>query len=396
MRVALVTENFLPKLDGVTRTLAMLLEHLERAGHRAIVLGPEGSPRRYAGARIFCAPGMPIPFYPELRFLLPRPALERRLARFRPDIVHVVDPVMLGAAGIHWAQRLGAPVVSTYHTNLSAYCGYYHLPALVAPMWGYRRYLHNRCAATLCPSPSTARELQRQGFARVGVWPRGVDSQLFTPARRSLDWRRRITGDANTPIILYTGRLSHEKNLDDLVAAFSALDDMGAWLALVGDGPARPDLEQALAGRRAAFTGYLSGAELAQAYASADIFAFPSVTETFGQVVMEAMASGLPVAAYDAEGVRDSVRHGETGLLAPARDVDAFAASIRALLDAPDQRLRQGMRARAHAERQSWSTLLDRLVGVYARIISGEPAADIGLSAPPPTIDVDDRAHAIA
>lgn len=397
MRVALVTENFLPKLDGVTRTLAMLLEHLERAGHRAIVLGPEGSPPHYAGASVYCAPGMPIPFYPELRFLLPRPALERRLARFRPDIVHVADPVLLGAAGIHWAQRLGVPVISTYHTNLSAYCAYYHLTALVAPMWGYRRFLHNRCAATLCPSPSTASELQRQGFERLDVWPRGVDSQLFTPARRSLDWRRRITGgDVNAPIMLYTGRLSHEKNLNDLVAAFSALDDTGAWLALVGDGPARAELQQALAGRRVAFTGYLRGDELAQAYASADLFAFPSVTETFGQVVMEAMASGLPVVGYDAEGVRDSVRHGETGLLAPARDVGALTTHIRALLDAPERRLRQGMRARVHAERQSWPALLDRLVGVYARIIAGQPATDAEAPQSLPTLDASERADAIA
>ncbi|HZC07154.1 MAG TPA: glycosyltransferase family 1 protein [Ktedonobacterales bacterium] len=375
MRVALVTENFLPKLDGVTRTLAMLLEHLEREGHRAIVLGPEGAPRRYAGARVFCAPGVPIPFYPELRFLWPRPALERRLARFRPDIVHVVDPMLLGAAGVHWARRLGAPVVSSYHTNLSAYCAYYHLTALVTPMWRYRRYLHNLCAATLCPSPSTASELQRHGFERIGVWPRGVDSRQFTPARRSLDWRRRITGDTTTPILLYTGRLSHEKNLSDLVMAFTALEASGAWLALVGDGPARTDMQQALAGRRVTFTGYLRGDALAQAYASADLFVFPSMTETFGQVVMEAMASGLPVTAYDAEGVRDSVRHGETGLLAPAGDVATLTNHIRTLIDAPDQRLRLGIHARAYAERQDWATQLSRLVTLYASVISGEPMA---------------------
>lgn len=373
MRIALVTENFLPKLDGVTRTLAMLLEHLERAGHRAIVLGPEGSPRRYAGARIYSAPGMPIPFYPELRFLFPRPLLERRLARFHPDIVHVVDPMLLGAAGIHWAQRIGVPVISTYHTNLAAYCAYYHLSALVAPMWRYRRLLHDQCAATLCPSPSTARELERQGFARVGVWARGVDSKTFTPERRSLEWRKRITGSAETPIILYAGRLSHEKNLTDLVAAFTALDDTGAWLTLVGDGPARPEIQQALAGKRVTFTGYLSGAALAEAYASADIFAFPSVSETFGQVVMEAMASGLPVVGYDAEGVRDSVRHGETGFLAPARDAAALSCAMRALLSDPQRRERQATRARIYAETQSWDILLNTLVSTYGRVSSGQP-----------------------
>lgn len=386
MRVALVTENFLPKLDGVTRTLALLLEHLQRRGHRAVVLGPEGAPRRYAGARVFSAPGLPIPFYPELRFLMPLPNLERRLARFRPDIVHVVDPVLLGAAGIHWARRLGLPVISTYHTNLAGYCAYYHLTALTTPMWRYRRRLHSQCAATLCPSPSTARELQRQGFPRVGVWSRGVDSALFTPARRSPDWRRHIAspdGDPDAPIILYVGRLSHEKNLNDLVAAFRALNQEGrrggapvARLALVGDGPARPDLEAALAGAPVTFTGYLHGEALATAYASADLFAFPSRTETFGQVVMEAMASGLPVAAYNAEGVRDSVRAGETGLLAPAGDLGAFTQNLRVLLAAPELRRRLGVQARAHAERQSWPATLDALLAAYTRAIAASHTPD--------------------
>ena len=391
LRVALITENFLPKLDGVTRTLAMLLEHLERHGDRAIVLGPEGSPRRYAGARVYGAPGAPIPFYPELRFLFPRPSLERRLARFRPDIVHVVDPMLLGAAGVRWAQRLGAPVVSSYHTNLADYCAWLHLSALIAPMWAYRRFVHNSCAATLCPSPSTALQLQRQGFERVDLWRRGVDSALFTPTRRSAAWRAQMAGDPDRPIILYAGRLAYEKNLFDLVDAFRRLNDRGEdtgaqgsagagegmqpQLVLVGDGPARADLERALGkGQRATFTGYLTGEALATAYASADIFAFPSTTETFGQVVMEAMASGLPVVGYDAEGVRDTVQHRETGLLAPSRNIDAFTTGLRTLLNAPEQRQRMGLAARIVAERRDWPTVLDGLLDVYRQVIAGEYA----------------------
>lgn len=377
MRIALVTENFLPKLDGVTRTLAILLEHLRSAGHQVIVLGPEGAPRRYAGARVFHARGAPLPFYPELRLLFPSPALERRLERFRPDVAHVVDPMALGAAGILWAQRLGTPVIASYHTNLAAYCAYFHLGALTTPMWRYRRYLHNRCALTLCPSRSTAVELDRRGFERVGVWPRGVDTTLFHPAWRSRAWRERLTGDADAPIILYVGRLSHEKNLRDLVAAYRALEQTGAWLALVGDGPARLELERALAGRRVVFTGYLRGEALAEAYASADIFAFPSVTETFGQVVLEAMASGLPVVGYDAEGVRDSVQPGVTGLLAPLSERGVFAGYLRALLDAPELRLRLGASARAYAERQSWDAVMTQIAATYARV-ARRPIQDEG------------------
>jgi glycosyltransferase involved in cell wall biosynthesis len=365
MRVALVTENFLPKLDGVTRTLAMLLEHLQHHGHQAMVIGPEGTPRRYAGARVFGARGIALPFYPELRLCLPEPVFERRLMLFHPDLIHVVDPVILGAAGITWGQRLGVPVVSSYHTNLAAYCSYFRLGMLFEPTWLYRRYLHNQCARTLCPSPSTRAELIKRGFTEVGVWPRGVDTQLFSPERRSLAWRSRMTNCRDRTIILYVGRLSHEKNLMSLVSSYLAVETPGTQLVLVGDGPARPDLERALAGHNATCTGYLSGEALAEAYASADIFAFPSTTETFGQVVLEAMASHLPVVAFDAEGVRDQIRHGETGFLAPIGDAKAFTEALGILVNAPELRQCLGAEARRLATQRSWESAMEGLLDTY-------------------------------
>jgi glycosyltransferase involved in cell wall biosynthesis len=368
MRVALVTENFLPKLDGVTRTLAMLLEHLQRRGHQAIVLGPQGSPRHYAGARVFGAPGLPLPMYPELRALLPPPAFENRLARFRPDVVHVVEPMLLGAAGIMWAQRLPAPIVSSFHTDLAAYCAYFQLGALANPMWAYRRFLHNQCAVTLCPSPSTARQVTEHGILRVGLWPRGVDAALFTPARRSEAWRARTAGDPTRKIILYVGRLSPEKNLSALTAAYRALAAPDTHLVFVGDGPGRAELEHALHGQHATFTGYLQGEALAEAYASSDIFAFPSLTETFGQVVQEAMASGLPVVGFDSGGVHDLVTHEQTGLLAPANDHVALTQALQSLLASPAQRLRLGAHGRALAEQRTWESVMDGLLDVYATV----------------------------
>jgi glycosyltransferase involved in cell wall biosynthesis len=374
MRIALVTENFLPKLDGVTRTLAMLLEHLQRRGHAAMVLGPRGAPRRYAGARIYGARGLPLPFYPELRALLPSPSLERRLARFHPDIVHVAEPMLLGAMGVVWAQRLGVPLISSYHTNLAAYCAYFRLGMLETPVWAYRRMLHNSCDATLCPSPSTARELRDQAFERVMLWPRGVDGDLFHPSRRSLAWRLRILGDAGhcsdkQPIALYVGRLSHEKNLGALVEAWNAVRGRDARLVIVGDGPARGDLERALSSPAVTFTGYLRGEVLAEVYASSDLFVFPSRTETFGQVVLEAMASGLPVLGFDADGVRDLVRDGETGLLAPGEHPAAFARMLATLLDEPQLLAHMGLRGRAAAEQRTWAGVMDGLLADYARII---------------------------
>ncbi|HEX3269324.1 MAG TPA: glycosyltransferase family 1 protein [Ktedonobacterales bacterium] len=370
MRVAVVTENFLPKLDGVTRTLAMLLEHLRRRGHQAILIGPEGSPRRYAGFRVFGARGLPLPFYPELRALAPPLEFGQRLSRFRPDVLHVADPMLLGAAGIAWARRVGAPIVSSYHTNLAAYCAHYGFPFLQEPAWFYRKLLHNQCETTLCPSPSTAREVERHGFERVSVWPRGVDSALFNPSQRSEEWRRAF-GDKAKKIVLYVGRLSYEKNLQVLADAFKALDEPGVALVLVGDGPARESLEQSLAGNAVAFTGYLTGEALAMAYASADVFAFPSLTETFGQVVQEAMASGLPVVGFDAEGVRDLVTDGETGLLAGDQSALAFAEALRRALHSDQLRATLGARAHAFAATRNWEGVMDRLLAMYEEAITG-------------------------
>lgn len=368
MRIALVTENFLPKIDGVTRTLSILLEYLQQQKHQAIVLAPEGAPTRYAGARVFGTPGLPLPMYPELRILFPPPKFKRLLERFRPDVLHVVDPMLLGAAAIYWAQRLDIPVVSSYHTNLAAYCGYFHLGALTRPTWAYRRFLHQHCQTTLCPSPSTALQLERQGFPNVGIWPRGVDGALFTPRRRSQVWRNHITGNPASKIILYVGRLSYEKNLTALISAFRTLEAEDTHLVLVGDGPARPDLERALSRHRATFTGYLRGEALAEVYASADVFAFPSTTETFGQAVQEAMASGLPVVAYDAEGVRDLVQHGKTGLLVPGNDTTAFTESLHLLLAHPEQRALLSAQARNAAEQCTWESVMQRLMQTYERI----------------------------
>lgn len=378
MRVALVTENFLPKLDGVTRTLAMLLDYLHLRGHQALVLAPDGSPRRYAHARVFTARGVPLPFYPELRLLFPSPQLERRLERFRPDIVHVADPMLLGAAGVLWAQRLDIPVVASYHTNLAAYCSYYHLSALTDLTWTYRRFIHNQCAATVAPSPSTSTALTRKGFERVAVWPRGVDSALFTPGRRSPAWRARIARDPARPILLYAGRLAHEKNLAALHALLLLLAAHNAQLVFVGDGPARADLTASFNSASVTFTGYLRGTELAEAYASADVFVFPSLTETFGQVVLEAMASGLPVVAFDSEGIHDLVRHAETGFLLPTSAPGELMSSVDYLLTHPQQRIIFGARARQEATRRTWAAVMDGLLTRYQDAIashSQRPAA---------------------
>lgn len=212
MRVAIITENFLPKLDGVTRTLGRLLEHLQANGHQALLLGPESGMDYYADAEVIGTAGLPLPFYPELKFNFFRPLFMRRLNEFLPDIIHLVDPVVLGATGLAAGHLLHIPLVSSYHTNLAAYCEHFGFSLLKEPMWSYNRFIHNQCAMTFCPSPSTAAMLRLQGFEHLRIWSRGVDTTLFTPTRRSNDlratWLTARTHLENKVVLLYVGRIS--------------------------------------------------------------------------------------------------------------------------------------------------------------------------------------------
>ena len=379
MRITIITENFLPKLDGVTRTLAMLLEHLQNNGHSVLLLGPDSGMEAYAGAEVIGTAGIPLPFYPELRFNFFRPLFVRRLKDFSPDVVHLVDPVILGMAGLVAARFLNKPIVSSYHTNLASYCRHFGFPLFTEPMWQYNRFIHNQCALTFCPSPSTAQMLRGQGFEHLRIWPRGVDTALFQPQRRSAElrsaWLQERFQPENKTILLYAGRLSWEKNLRLLVQAYRGMDHDYCHLVIVGDGPARSALQQELADAPVTFTGYLSGTELATAYASSDIFAFPSRTETFGQVVLEAMASGLPVVGLDADGVRDLVTGGLTGLLDKQNErEEEQVASYRALLTSLTHnhmdRYIMGWSAHLAAQQRSWPKAMNCLVEGYTNVVA--------------------------
>ncbi len=383
MRIAIITENFLPKLDGVTRTLARLLEHLQSNGHQALLLGPESGMEHYAGAEVVGTAGLPLPFYPELKFNFFRPLFLRRLSEFQPDIVHLVDPVILGATGLGAARLLNIPCISSYHTNLAAYCEHFGFPLLTQPMWLYNRLIHSQCAQTFCPSPSTAQMLQGQGFEHLRIWPRGVDTTLFNPQRRSEALRQQwleqghSTQTSQKAVILYVGRVSWEKNLRLLVQAYRGMDHARCHLVIVGDGPASAEMQQELAGCPVTFTGYQSGEALATAYASADIFAFPSVTETFGQVVLEAMASALPVVGLQAEGVCDLVEHEQTGLLLMTQGLDGeeiskrYQAALERLLWASEERKQLGQQAFEAAKLRSWHEAMECLVRGYREVAEG-------------------------
>ncbi len=369
MRIAVVAETFLPKIDGIVNTLCHLLEHLRWRGHEALVLAPKGAPADYAGMHVVGFPAVSLPFYPELRIAMPDRRLSACIERFRPDLIHVANPLLLSDAVMRLARRQGIPVVGAYHTDLAGFADGWGLGVLKPLIWALVRAAHDHADVNLCPSQVTLAQLRDHGVPRLSVWSRGVDAELYHPSRRDIGWRHRLTdGQVDRPLLLYVGRLSPEKRVDWLA---DVLDVMPfARLAVVGDGPARPSLEMRLAGRGALFTGYLSGYALAAAYASADVFVFPGTHETFGNVVLEAMASGLPVVAPAAGAVTELLRHEENGLLFDPSSRTAMAEAVLRLAQQPIVARRLGRQARLDAETRSWPVVLDGLLAVYEGLVS--------------------------
>ncbi|KAF8599603.1 UDP-Glycosyltransferase/glycogen phosphorylase, partial [Ceratobasidium sp. AG-I] len=330
----IVSENFLPKVDGVTRCLARLLKHLRDEGHEAIVLGPEANMSSYETHPVIGTAGIPLILYPGLKLNFLRPKFLRTIVEFfkDPDVIHVVDPIWLGPQ-VLFALRRGwcgpkwsdpkAPIVASFHTNLPTYASLFGLRFMEAFMWSFIQISHSQCRLTACPTLSTATLLMQKDVRNTRIWPRGVDLGMFGPDKRCHFMRETWGTKSFICVILYAGRLSYEKNLMFMIESFrillESLDETSLRPVFVfaGDGPARSALEESCRSKNipAIFMGHLSGENLAKCYASSDIFAFPSYTETFGQVVLEALASGLPVVGLDADGTRDLVQHERTGLL---------------------------------------------------------------------------------
>jgi glycosyltransferase involved in cell wall biosynthesis len=310
--------------------------------------------------------GLPIPRYPELRLGLPaRRALVRQWTVRRPDVVHIVTEGPLGWSALQAALQLKLPVVSDFRTNFHAYSKHYGMAWLRTPIMGYLRKFHNRTACTMVPTDGLRGELMLAGFKNLRVVSRGVDTQLFSPTRRNASLRTSWGADSNDLVVMCVGRLAPEKNLGLLMDAFDALrvQEPGAKLVLVGDGPQRADLQQRCPS--AIFSGMQRGDNLAAHYASADLFLFPSTTETFGNVLPEAMASGLAVVAYDYAAARQLVRHGDSGLLVPYDDGPAFCAAAQRLAGQLDWVRAMGVQGRLTARRQDWAAIVGLVEQAY-------------------------------
>ncbi|HKY78896.1 MAG TPA: glycosyltransferase family 1 protein [Anaerolineales bacterium] len=369
MRIAYVTEVFLPKIDGITVTLTHLLEYLRERGHESIMFAPKGSISSYAGTEVIGRLSVRTPFYPELHVALPIARVEKELLKFDPDLVHLVNPTSLGLAGMRAARKHGIPVVASYHTDMPGFARRWRLGFLAKPIYGYYRWVHNQANLNLTPSEFTMKQLKAQGFKRLAVWTGGVDIDRFHPDNASVEMRERLSGgEPEKPLMLFVSRLSREKRADWLLPIVRQIS--GIRLAIVGDGPARSQLEKLFAGTPTVFTGYLRGTELATAFASGDIFSFTGAEETFGNVVAEAMASGLAVVAPRSGGVVDLVEDGVTGLLFKPEDHSKFLDCVRELAQDLDRAKRMGQAGQKKARLYAWETTLTQLLEFYENVVS--------------------------
>jgi glycosyltransferase involved in cell wall biosynthesis len=373
LKIALFTETFLPKVDGIVTRLTKTVRHLVEAGDEVLIFCPEGAPEQYMGARVMGVPAMPLPLYPELKLALPRPAVAEALDQFGPDLVHVINPAVLGLGGIWLAKTKGYPLVASYHTHLPKYLEHYGMGLLEPLLWELLKAAHNQAQLNLCTSTAMVAELSEKGILHTALWQRGVDTEMFRPELRSSASRERLLGGHSDTgkLLLYIGRLSAEKQIERIKPVLEALPD--ARLALVGDGPHRSRLEEIFSGLPVTFVGYLAGEELAAAYASGDAFVFPSSTETLGLVLLESMAAGCPVVGANRGGIPDIVTDGVNGCLYEPDGEDGGAASLTAavlrLLGDQEQRQILSFHARREAEAWGWAGATAQLRRYYRDLL---------------------------
>jgi glycosyltransferase involved in cell wall biosynthesis len=370
VRIAFFTETFLPKVDGIVTRLTKTLQHLVAAGDEVLIFCPEGAPDSYLGAKVVGVPALPLPLYPELKLALPRPAVSEALEQFRPDLVHVVNPAVLGLGGIWLAKSRNLPLVASYHTHLPKYLEHYGMGMLEPLLWELLKAAHNQASLNLCTSTAMVAELAAKGIQHTALWQRGVDTDLFRPELRNESMRARLHGphDDTGNLLLYIGRLSAEKQIERIRPVLEAMPQ--TRLALVGDGPHRQQLERCFEGTPTTFVGYLAGQDLASAYACGDAFLFPSSTETLGLVLLEAMAAGCPVVGADRGGIPDIVSDGENGCLYDPDQPHSLTTAVQRLLGESQTRSCLRQAARQEAERWGWAGATDQLRGYYRKVLN--------------------------
>ncbi len=372
MRIAIFSEVYWPMVSGVSLVVQRLEAAMRQRGHAVRVYAPEYE--LPAGARdkadVFRAPSKQLFLYPDVRWGFPHwPAISADLAAFRPDILHVATEFAMGNTGVRLAREHGVPVIASAHTDYERYASRYNLDWLMGAGWSYLRWFYGRANRVLCPSREYERHLNLRGVRHTGIWTRGVDLDTFSPVHRSDEVRSSLDIAPDQPLVLYVGRLAAEKNLELLLQAWQRLAGRrhNARLVIVGTGPLEPALVAA-APRDVILAGMRTGHDLSAVYASADCFAFPSSTETFGNVLLEAMASGLPSLAVRAGGVLDFAEHGVNAWMVEPDRADALADGLATLLNDRDLGARLARGARATAMSRDWDSIFDGVAAEYERV----------------------------
>ncbi len=369
MKIAFVTETWHPSTDGVVTRVTETVRELKGRGHEILIVAPNGGEPDFEGITVKSVPTFSVSFvYGGKPWGIPLPRVQKFLDDFHPDIVHVVNPFILGIAGVYAAKHRNYPLLASYHTNIAQYADFYHLGFTKPAIWGLLRMLHNQAAFNLATSEAIMRDITAHGVKNARLWRRGVDLSRFHPSHRSESMRERLSeGHADRLIAVYVGRIAKEKGLDRLLSLFPG--NSGLHLALVGEGPAEDYFRERFQNTPTTFLGRFLGEELASAYASADFFVFPSITETLGLVLLEAMASGLPIIAAESPPSHELIDSSGAGKLFPSTQPYQLAKLVRELLENKSELVNLSLKARREAEKWGWKEPTDNLEALYRQTI---------------------------
>ncbi|WP_078544426.1 glycosyltransferase family 4 protein [Litchfieldia alkalitelluris] len=371
-KIAVFTDTYFPDVNGVARTLKRLTNYFECNNIQFRVFAPESTRDSFFEQEIYRFTSLPFFLYPECRMGLPNLSkIKQELLAFQPELIHIATPFNIGLTGLHFAKKLDIPVVGSYHTDFDRYLEYYDLQFLSRLLWKYMHWFHASFQKLFVPSNETYHQLKRHGFTNLSIWPRGVDCNQFHPYHNKAESSLKYQIDV--PYVLtYVGRLAPEKNIDTLIKIATSLppsiNDKVHWL-IVGEGPSMEEMRNQ-APSNMTFTGYLSGKELSSVYAYSDLFIFPSTTETFGNVVLESLASGTPVIGANAGGVKDIIQHDCTGVLCNPNQINEYIEAISKLICNTELRKKMESAGRRYALTQSWGQIFSRLVNEYDYVLS--------------------------
>lgn len=371
MKIAFFTDTFYPDINGVARTLKRYTDYLSSRNISYKVFAPTALAGEYVTNQIHRFKSLPFFLYPECRLAFPNPLqMKEELISFAPDVIHVATPFNMGLCGAYYAKKLNIPLVGSYHTDFDYYLDFYDLQFMSKYLWKYMNWFHRPLRKIFVPTFDTLEKLKRKGFMNMEVWSRGVDCQLFHPHYDKLAVRQKYQIRKKF-LLIYVGRLAPEKDIKTLLEVAKALppsiNENLQWL-IVGDGPSRNQMQRD-ALENMDFVGFLQGKDLAELYAAADLFVFPSPTETFGNVVLESIASGTPVVGANSGGVKCIIQEGVTGRLCQPENVQHFTNAVIELLHNHLLRNQMGIEGRKYALTQKWDTIFENLLHSYTAVI---------------------------